>query len=81
MIFSKKTSRISRRQRKVAVKKAKIGFANLSAGRGGMRAFAEGEAERPPLTNWSGIPESNRHFQLGKLTYCHYTNPAQAFLK
>ncbi len=24
----------------------------------------------------SGIPESNRHLNLGKVAYCHYTNPA-----
>ena len=24
----------------------------------------------------SGIPESNRRHHLGKVAYCHYTNPA-----
>ena len=28
------------------------------------------------IKSWSGIPESNWRLDLGKITYCHYTNPA-----
>ncbi len=46
--------------------------------RGQERAAQKGE---PRSAKLSGIPGLNRRFNLGKVTYYHYTNPAICFLE
>lgn len=40
------------------------------------KAGLPGHSSSKRSEGWSGIPESNRRFHLGKVTYGHYTNPA-----